>query len=359
MKRVALIEYQGRCDTEGNAVGHAPKVLGEYYGLLKDRAELTVYAPETILRAADKEVRSYAKQLPHRIVMKSNNSVFEKIANKFRMFANIRGALLHAEEDVLWFFNVEFYLMLYLSLFGNHGRRIFCTLFQDGWHGSGTADFKQRVFEHAQGQIERIMSTGPAFTFKNAESFFLPDYPYDEAVYGPYRLETKQEQAVCLGTMGAEKDIEGLVAAFTKNGYPLTIAGRFYDKERVSRLKETAGENITIRDDYLEREEYLRLMARAAYCILPYSSGQYRTQTSGVMQEAMFLNTIPVAPEEVLQASGIPGLAAAGPDEVTKEKLTEFDRASVLEEYRKLREEVYGSEAMQKALEKLLEENRE
>lgn len=350
MKSVALIEYQGRCDTEGNAVGHGPKVLREYYDLLKDRGRLTVYAPQTVLCSADREIRGNARILPQHIVMKSGNTLFEKIANKLRMFANIRGALIHADEEILWFFNVEFYLMLYLAFFGNRKRRIVLTMFQDGWHGGFPARIKQWIFERAQKRVECILSTGPDFRYKNTESVFMPDYPYEEALYAPYRTMEKKETAVCLGTMGAEKDIEGLVDSFTRNGYPLTVAGRFYDGERVKRLKERAGEKITIRDEYLEREEYLTLLAQASYCILPYSSRQYGTQTSGVLQEAMFLDTIPVAPEAVLTASGIPGLAVERLSELSAEMLRDHDRDAVLKEYRRLRENVYDAEQMRRSM---------
>ena len=89
-KQIVMAEYQGRCDEKGTAVGHAPKVLEEYAGFLRPEYEARILAPRCVLEACGKSGRKGAKILPHRIVMKGHNSFFEKIANKVRMFANIR-----------------------------------------------------------------------------------------------------------------------------------------------------------------------------------------------------------------------------------------------------------------------------
>ena len=51
--KLTVCEYQGRCDAKGNAVGHAPKVLSEYVSYVRDDFDVTVYAPETILKASE------------------------------------------------------------------------------------------------------------------------------------------------------------------------------------------------------------------------------------------------------------------------------------------------------------------
>ncbi|MBR1470300.1 MAG: hypothetical protein IJ600_01500 [Lachnospiraceae bacterium] len=348
--RLCMAEYQGRCDENGTAVGHAPKVLGEYHALIRETFSAEVFAPRCILEAADVQCGCGAKVLPHHIVMKGHPSLFEKIWNKVRMFSNIHSVFRHTGAEKIWFFNTEFYLMLYLALFGNHGKQIFCTMFLDGYHGGFTARIKQRIFERAQKKMRCIIATGPQLQFKNARQLFLPDYAYDEAVYGSYRAARKEEMAVCLGTMGAEKEIEALVECFTRNGYPLHIAGRFYDKERVERLRKAAGKNILIEDVYLSRGEYLTLLGKARYVVLPYRPAQYGTQTSGVLQEAVFLDTIPVSYEKVLSGNGIPGIGFADWEELTAEKLRKRPETAA---YAQLREGVYSRQQMKNALEKL------
>ena len=350
-----MAEYQGRCDENGVAVGHAPKVLGEYAGLLADDFDLQILAPRCVLESTAPAGQKRAKVLPHVIVMKSGNTLREKILNKIRMFSNI-SVILHREyTENVWFFNTEFYLMLYLALFGCRKKRIVCTMFQEGWHGGLRGTLKQWVFEQAQKKIYRIISAGEDFRFRNAESIFLPDYYCDESEYGPYRAKEKKAKAVCLGTMGAEKQLEELVKCFTKLGYPLTIAGRFYDKDRVKRLQVMAGENITIRDAYLSREEYLTLLGEASYLVLPYAPEQYGTQTSGVLQEALFVDTVPVSYNKVLDGNHIPGIGFGSWDELKADSLN-ADTEAYRKQYAAIRKEVYSREHMKEVLGELFRE---
>ncbi len=381
-QKICMVEYQGRCDESGTVVGHAPKVLREYCRMLQEDYALEVLAPAGILQAAWPEGEGKAlkakdepatggqtqkgvatdparerrknkgmvrKILPHKIVMRGKTPFLEKILNKLRMFANIHTALKYTKADMVWFFNTEFYLVLYLALFGNRGKRIICTFFLDGWHGGAVAWVKQKIFEKAQKKMECILAGSRGFTFKNCLSVFLPDYPYDAKEYAGYEKCPKEERAVCLGTMGAEKDLEGLVEAFRELSYPLHIAGRFYDEERFRTLKERAGARTLIENRYLSREEYLSLLGEARYCILPYRAKQYKTQTSGVLQEALFLNTVPVAAKEILEAHRIPGIGFDALSDL-KDPLFAMDTSPFLDTYEKLRREEYSFDGMKKKL---------
>ena len=350
-KKIVMAEYQGRCDEEGTAVGHAPKVLEEYAEFLRLVSAPRIFAPRCVLKACKKAGRKGAKVLPHRIVMKAHPSFFEKVANKLRMFANIRIVLREAGEDTIWFFNTEYYLCLYLALFGNSGKRIVFTTFKEGYDG-GPGGIRQKIFERAQKRMALIISSGEDFRFKNAPSIYLPDYFCDESVFGAYRARERSAGAVCLGTMGAEKQLEEMVEAFTRMDFPLTIAGRFYDHERVKRLKEMAGEKITIRDEYLSREEYLQLLGRASHVVLPYSPQQYGSQTSGVLQEALFLDTIPVAPEAVLRGNHVPGVGFESWDKLKAADLYE-DGTELRRQYAQLRRGIYSKEHMEKVLKEI------
>ena len=297
-KTIVMAEYQGRCDTAGNAVGHAPKVMREYADLLSGRGHaVTYYAPAVILKAAGIKKDDPYKKLSHHILMKGRNSLFEKIFNKFRMFANI-AECLKSEADIIWFFNTEFYFFLYLAIFGNKGKNIYANSF--------IGDFG-RIFERAQKKIRGIISTGPSFEFKNTKSIFIPDYSYDPETYGPFRADKKEDCAVCLGTMNPDKKLEEMVEAFNKNGIALKVVGRFYDKERFERLKNMAADSVELKDEYPDRDEYLKLLGSARYVVLPYPEEKYSHQTSGVLQEAVFLDTIPLTCKGILEGNKIPG----------------------------------------------------
>lgn len=358
--RISMVEYQGRCDIYGKAVGHAPKVLKEYLELNKDSFDIDIYAPDTILAGLPEGFASGITELPRRIVMKSGNALSERIRNKLNMFANIRFALKKSDADIIWFFNVEFYFFLYLALFGSHGKRIVVTLFRDGYHHGALSGLKQKVFEAGQKRVSGCISAGPLFTFKNMRSVFIPDYMYDPDTYDRSLTEGKEDYAVCLGTMGDEKQLEELVPAFSGISYPLVIAGRFYDKERYKRLCAAAGSNIEIRDTYLSDEEYMHLLCHARYAVLPYLHENYSAQTSGVMQEAVFADTVVITHEMILKGNAIPGVGFKSYDDISDdmlsgEKSRERNR-SILKEYERLRNEVYGKAVIKKKYREFFED---
>lgn len=366
MNKVCMVEYQGRCDAQGKAVGHAPKVLQEYLQFIRNGCEVSVFAPKVILKELPEEERKNrgflpAKVLPCRIVMKGKTPLWEKIANKFHMFQNIRSALKHADADIIWFFNVEYYLMLYLFLHKKPKQQLVCTLFLDGYHADTglkakiVAGIKQWVFEQAQKKISLIISTGKQFTFQNCRWEYIPDYYDKKELYEPYRRrissgEGKEERAVCLGTMGNGKQLEEMVSAFARIGYPLTVAGRFYDPKRVNALRMIAEESrgtIEILDRYLTQEEYLSLLSGAKYTVLPYPPQNYVTQTSGVMQEAVFVDTVPITYRAILEGNGISGVGFESWEELSRDMLSR-DVTDCLTEYRRLRETEYSEVSVKK-----------
>lgn len=360
MKKVAMIEYQGRCDTKEKAVGHAPKVLQEYYEFICEHTEVSIYAPNVILQELPERMRENSMVLPGKIVMKTDSSFFEKIMNKLHMFQNISKALKNSDAEIVWFFNVEYYLMLYLAMHRKSKKKIVCTLFQEKFSGSGiVAKVKQKIFSAAQKKINLIITTGEKFCFPNCEYKFIPDYYYSQDKYEKYLNMTKRERVVCLGTMGNGKQLEELVETFNFLKYPLVIAGRFYDKERFQRLKETANENIVIEDKYLSEEEYMETLASAKYAILPYDESQYQKQTSGVLQEAIFVNTIPVTYEKILSGNNLSGIGFSSWSDLKDNKGNYFDedvqnttkQCEILEllcEYEKLRNGIYSRANIEK-----------
>lgn len=362
-----MVEYQGRCDAEGKAVGHAPKVLQEYLQMICNDCEVSVFAPKVILKELPREEwknggASQVKVLPCHIVMKGKTPFLEKITNKLHMFTNIRNALKHTDADILWFFNVEYYLMLYLFLHKKPKQKIVCTLFLDGYHADAhagskarfVAGVKQWVFEQAQKKIDLIISTGKQFTFPNCRWEYIPDYYDKKGLYEPYRSRKssgagKEERAVCLGTMGNGKQLEEMVKTFARIGYPLTVAGRFYDQERVKALQTIAGQGngkIEILDRYLSQEEYLSLLAGAKYTVLPYSPLNYATQTSGVMQEAVFVDTVPVTYRAILEGNDVLGVGFESWEELSQDLLMQ-DLTKYWTEYKRLRETVFSEASVQ------------
>ncbi|MCR5209319.1 MAG: hypothetical protein K6C99_03805 [Lachnospiraceae bacterium] len=390
MNILTVAEYQGRCDEAGRAVGHAPKVLTEYLSCVHEGRDVRVFAPKNVIRSAcciagvkkketaedgdkallwKKLIREHkVRVLPHHIVMKGHTSFCGRIMNKLRMFANIRMVLRNSPGKKVWFFNTEYYLMLYLALFGNGGKEIYITTFMEGFRAGKNgrfAYFKQKIFEKAQKKIKLIIATGPGYEFKNAESVFIPDYIYDPGLYEKFRKDKNDRElkkyAVCLGTMNPEKQLEEMVEAFTRTGYPLIVAGFFYDKDRLLKLRQMAGDNVDIRDGYLSKDEYLDLLAGAEFAVLPYSPDQYSNQTSGVLQEAVFLDTVPLSYNAVLDGNRVPGVGFDSFDDIDTDMLeiSEKKRKEFTAHYMHLREEIYDSSVVETKLQKCFDQSEE
>lgn len=343
--KIGMIEYQGRCDEKGVAVGHSPKVLGEYYKIANESASVQVLAPRTILRSVDSSISRQAKVLPYSIGMTGHKSLFTRIGNKLRMFDNIKLAIKSCDADILWFYNVEFYFWLYIYLHKRAKQKIVCTLFISGYQGGIVAKLKQAIFEKAQKKVDYIIGTGASFSYKNVRFSFIPDYIYESEKMEKYHGVKKQDYAVCIGTMDRGKQLEPLIDAFNHNGYKLIIAGRFYDKEWYQELSNMAKDNVEIIDNYLDSDSYMKLLSEARFCVLPYSPNKYGIQTSGVLQEAMFVDTIPVSFDKVLEGSGLPGVGIdAWEDLYDVKRLAE--NPDIKEKMAKLRKEVYDQKVV-------------
>lgn len=358
MNHIRMIEYQGRYDLQGKAIGHGPKVAKEYYDYIKDLPDTTVslYAPKVILEQVPSPMKEHAVELPHSICMKAGNSFKEKLLNKLGMFRNLRSAMEHSSGEVLWFFNVEYYLMLYLCFRKKKGQKIYCTLFQENFYGNGMVkNIKQWIFRKAQKKMDLIIATGPGYHYPNCKSVYIPDYVYEPQQYAPYRGK-KEPLAVCLGTMSEGKQLEEMIAAFHRLDYPLVVAGRFFSEERYERLKSLAGPKIQLQNRYLTEEEYLDLLGRATFTVLPYAPEQYAKQTSGVLQEAVFLNTIPITYAKILEGNQIPGIAFSAWEELALEQLA-GNLEAYYTEYENLRSKIYARGQIQEAYQRIFSES--
>lgn len=340
---VYMVEYQGRCDENKKAVGHAPKVITEYYNFIKDYCNVSVLAPDTILSSVDSSIFMDKNTLPFHIEMKGKTPFIEKITNKLHMFSNIKNAIKIADKNgvgTLWFFNVEYYIMLYLFLHKKPAHRIVATMFIDGYMPSENASLKvkivngikHKIFEKAQKKIDLIIATGKKFEYKNCKHIYIPDYYYIKDEFDKYVTNNKKELAVCLGTMGRGKQLKEMVETFNRIGYELNVSGRFYDKDLVNELKSIANDNVSINDVFLSNEEYLSLLGSAKYTILPYPEENYSHQTSGVMQEAIFLRTVPVTYKSILDGNGFSGIGFKNWESID-EKMLQTDCSTLIDEY--------------------------
>ena len=307
-KKVLLVEHWGACDKYGEPIGHTLKVIEEYSKILEKRFNISVAIPEHMTSKIDSSIYESIHILPYAIRETQPKGLEEKIVDKLKVFSNIKQVRKLKKYDIVWYIRADFFLLLYMLLCTKRRKQKIYTLIYHNEYSCGLIG-KIFCFIHqlAIKKFDGIIYTQKDMKISNNHIFYMPDYLYSEDKYEKYRNLKKEEKAVCLGTINSDKDIEGLVDAFNENGYSLEIVGRFLDEERFIKLKSKAKNNIKIENKILSYEEYYTRMGSAKYSIMPYQMEAYAGRTSGVLQESIFVGSIPVAPELLLEKNHMPG----------------------------------------------------
>lgn len=322
MKRILLAEQWGSCDAQGKTIGHTSKVLNEYVDLLKDSFEINVIAHPNLLETADKGCFCSIKYLEHCICEEEKKTFFIRIKDKIKLFRNIHQIWKQKGYDVIWFFRGDFFLLLY-ALFHRKvkGTKYYCLMYHNQYGKGIVAQIVDFIYRHGIRRFDGMIYTQEKMSVPHDNTFFMPDYLYQADKYCEFIVGEKVDKVVCVGTMNRDKDLEGLVQAFNENGYPLEIAGRFLEREHFEYLKSIAKENIQIQNVILTKDEYNRKLGEARYSIIPYKMSAYSGRTSGVLQESMFLQALPIAPKQLLEDNNVPGIGYNNLKELGKKEL--------------------------------------
>lgn len=325
-KKILLAEQWGSCDAQGKTIGHTSKVLNEYVDLLKDSFEISVIAHPNLLETADKGCFWSIKYLEHSICEEEKKTFFIRIKDKIKLFKNIHQIWQQKGYDVIWFFRGDFFLLLY-ALFHRKvkGTKYYCLMYHNQYGDGIIAKIVDFIYRHGIRRFDGMIYTQEKMSVPHDNIFYMPDYVYCPDKYCEFILKEKADKVVCVGTMNRDKDLEGLVQAFNVNGYPLEIAGRFLEREHFEYLKSIAKENIQIQNVILSKDEYNSKLGVAKYSVIPYKMSAYSGRTSGVLQESMFLQAIPIAPKQLLEDNNIPGIGYINLEELGKEELFSSD----------------------------------
>lgn len=328
-KRIVMVDIWSVCDENGKPIGHGGKVGNEYYRYINDRYEVVQYVNESMLP----HLISHQKvAFAHSI--KNGIRKSERIIGNFRC---LREVYKKEKDPVIWFYVPDIYLFLYVWLVPKGKRRILVNVYET-YSGSR---IKNWIFYQALRKIDTVFVTNGSLLSEVPGGVLISDYAYDEALYGRYHGLPEQERVVCLGTMNEKKQLEEAVDIFSKNGYPLYIVGQFTSRERYEQLCRMKSDNIIIEDRYVDPDEYYRLLAESRYCLLPYDAGFYRNRTSGVIQECLFCDTIPIAHADILRFSHICGVGYKDIQELSKIDLKTVDPSPIRAYYESERDRYY------------------
>lgn len=327
MKRIILAEYIGNSDSNRVPIGHSTKILMEYGKLLEKDFEVKYIVPYNVLVNNLEIKQNSLSGLEHITILGSQKKFFlDRCLNNFKRFMNLKKIFSYKHpEDIIWFCNIDIFLFYYLFIHRKYCPDIICTLYQDTLKKKGLIGiFRNRIFRNVLSRLKLVIVTNENFQKNLSNRFYMPDYYYSEQ-FNKYQNIQKTNQTVCLGTMNASKKLEEVVKFYNKSGEKLLIAGKFDDPKRKNSLIQMAHSNICIRDQYLSYEEYLQLLAESRFTIIPYSAQVYFKRTSGVLQEAIFMKTVPIAPDILLKYNHCLGIGYYNYSDLNSIKLMDYD----------------------------------
>lgn len=303
-KKVTLIEYLNYVNGDGTPIGHGKKVFHQMADLLSADFQVECVASKAYLPSGS--TRGAESVNPICQAGKTIKSVNREV------FGNLRKciAALNAADDVVWFTNADWHLFAFLS-FLPIKKKIVVTVYRDvkkdvAASKSKLAFIKKYLVNRGIGKVDLFVVSNPHLAISSTQ-VFIPDYVYN-SFYEQYRGLTKKDRIVCVGAMRDSKDLRGVVSHFSNTDVEVMIVGGFADKEEYEWLKNHKTDNISIEDRIVPYVEYNRMIAESKYVIIPYKMEAYATATSGILQEAMFLQSIPIAPQELLTYNGVNGI---------------------------------------------------
>ena len=344
MDKIILADYIGHSDNSGKPMGHPVKVINETCKLISPMFQVRVAAPKSHVSMI--QLTNEMIKLEYNLCVFSN----QKISNLMKKWKNLKKIFKNQGEDIVWFINVDFSLFLYLYLKDITKNRIWINLCYNplknvyGW--------KKTVIETVLNKVERVVLTNRNFQREiPGNTMFMPDYYYNEALYDKYQDVPKRNQMACLGTMGKEKKLEDLISIMKDSLVPLVVFGNFkHDCERFENLQRLSGENISLENKFVNDEEYYDLISKSRYVVLPYDMALYDERTSGILLEAVFLHSIPVAPLQLLRYNGIDGIGYQNIDEIPM-MLGDLDHEQkIINNNNKLIKSIFSAESIQNSL---------
>lgn len=325
------------CDNNGKPLGHGVKVGNEYYHYLCEDFVVEQYVNADILPYIDNK---NAKELPNRL-----KSDFVKIRRIFCIFRNLRYIYKKYTDDLIWVYVPDIYIFLFECLFFKKNRKIVNLVF--GVYCS--SKIKQVILALACRKSNIMIATNKYLQEMIPRSIYIPDYTYDEK-YEKFQTEQKKEMVVCLGTMNIKKKIIEAVEVFSRIDYPLIVIGQFASGELYEQSIKNKGNNVIVENRYLSDEEYYTLLGTSKFCLLPYDHDFYMNQTSGVIQECMFLNTIPITHHSILEFSSILGIGYNDLSDLTDFNFFAEDVKKYYKKYKELQKEEYAYSTAKKCL---------
>lgn len=338
-RKIGLVDYECGVDENDLPLGHTQKVLIEYKDLLPENICPIIFSSKSVLNKFD--IISYSCMLPYQNQMKITKNIKYKIGLRIREWKNLKVVFKQGDTDVLWFINATSILYAFMYFHKKQNKKIVCTMFCQNYGRGIFSSISNYFFNKMVPTVDLLISSCPRYEFNNQNVVYVSDYFYSNK-YEKYRNIEKKNQIVCLGTIDRRKQIHRVIPLLNEIGYKVLIAGSFVDSRYANEIVQISNSNITIINRYLEYDEYYKILGESRFCILPYDMKVYEGRTSGVLQEAIFLDTIPITYKKFLEYNDILGIAIEDLEEQGQDALKNIDLKKFVSEYSQYRMERYS-----------------
>lgn len=317
-KKIALVDYIGNCDMNGEVTGHAVKTLRETEEMLRDSFDVSFIITSPYIKYFDENNIEFI--LSYMSSPQMQNSILKKIKLSILKIHSIHEII--KQEDKIWFVNTDFWLYVGLLISKKKkGQKIYATNYLDFYYKK---NIKTLIYNFAVKKIDCVFHTNANVIKKNHQ--FIPDYWFDSSIYSPFLKESKKNDVYFCGGINPGKDIIGAINAFNLNRQPLVIYGKFSDIEEYNKAVDIAYKNIEIRNLRLDDKSYYRELARHKFVLLPYKKDYYINRSSGVVLEAIFLGAIVIGPKFLLEQLGVEGIEYTNIEELSSFKISNIDK---------------------------------
>ena len=309
MKRIYLVEYLNYVNENKADIGHGRKVLSDTFKMLSPMYDVVTISSEVY----SKDISGLKKNI--RIISQHTNGRIKVLLKKL---GNIISSFMIAKDSIMWFTNVEWTLLAFMAIY-KPKVPIVLTLYRNvvadmDLPGTKFKTLKKHLVKKGLSKADLLVVTNPNLLLANNQ-IHIPDYYYDDT-YEKYQGNEKDTYVVCLGAMRSSKDLRGVVEHFSNTDINVKIIGHFSDKNEYGYLQSHRGKNIEIVDQKLPYDSYYDILSKAEFSIMPYDMKCYKEATSGILLESIFLNTIPIAPSEILKENMIDGIGYSNINEL-------------------------------------------
>lgn len=339
MSDLIIVDYIGNSNNSGELSGHLLKVLKELNVLLSDDCALAfIVADNYVPYTKDLNVIENIKRISIR------NSRLGRIIQRF---INIQKII--STGDNIWFVNVDFWFYFIINLMNVKNKKLYATNYINYTQGNGLSGWiKKIIYSRGSAKLRYEFTTSKKLQTNN--QVYVPDYWFDESIYQKYKTDKRKNQVVFCGGISSAKEVEGLVRAFSLNKQLLLIQGLFESETLYKKVIDNATSNIEIHNQRLSDVAYYSGIGSSEFVILPYKKEHYQGRSSGVILEAVFLDTIVIAPKFLLEELGIDGIGYKDIAELSTfsiQDVREEKRNQILLNNKKYKEEYSASRVKQ------------